>query len=117
MVEPAPGRCATEKVVVLCKAAPDRPWIRFDGAAVPAADAETFEAYALAVKHAKDVVIRHHEETGRIGKRLVLGIPARIRMAVRRYDRQAPHPLVETAGHSAGRGIGRQEPVLVVEHR
>ena len=61
-------------------------------------------------------MVRHDEEARRIGKRLVLRVPARIGMAVGRDDRQIAHRIVEAPRHGAGRGIGGQQPVLVNEH-
>ena len=103
-------------MVVLREAAPDLARIGLDGAAVAPGDAELLQPDALAVEHAEDVVVRHHEEAGRVGKGLVLRIPARIRVPVRRHDRQVAHGFVEALRHGAGRRIGGEEPVLVNEH-
>jgi hypothetical protein len=51
------------------------------------------------------------EERGRIGKRLVLRIPGRIGVAVRRDDRQAGDFPVKPACDVASRRLDRKKPV------
>jgi hypothetical protein len=70
----------------------------------------------LAVEHAKDIVVRRHEELRRIGKRLVFREPARVGVAVRRQDRQAAHLLEQAARDGAGRRFDGEKTV-VVHHR
>ena len=84
MIEPQAGRRAGEETVMLGEAPPDASRIGFDRAAVDARHAEILQRHALAVEHAKDVMVRRHEELRRIGERLVLREPARIGVAVRR---------------------------------
>ena len=76
-------------------------------------NAERRKVDALAVEHAEDVVVGHHEKRRRIGKRRVLRIPARIGVAVRRDDRQVLDTGVEAARHGARPRIGRKQPIVV----
>src|SRR5258708_20622210 len=72
----------------------------------------------LAVKHAKDVVVRNHEQLRRIREGLVLGEPARVSMAVGGDDRQVAYVGVEPVGDGACAGFGGEKPVFVEDrHR
>ena len=103
-------------MVALGEKPPDGARVRRDRAAVTARDAEILQRDALAVEHAEDVMVRHHEQPRRIGERLVLGVPARIGVAVRGDDRQGLDVVVEAPRHGAGGRIGRKKPVLVNQH-
>ena len=116
VVEPGPGRGAAEEMVVLREEAPDPTPVGLNGPAVTPAHAEVLESHALAVQHPEDVVVRHDEEPGRIGKGLVLRVPARVGMPVRRDDGEVAHLVVEPQRHPSSDGIRGKEPVLVDEH-
>ncbi len=87
MVEPKAGRRAGKETVVLSEQSPDVSRIDFDRTTVNARNAEVLHRYALAVEHAKHIMVRRHEQLRGIGKRLVLREPARVGMTMRRYDR------------------------------
>ena len=113
MVEPEPRRRAAQQVVVLGEAAPDRAAVGLGRAAVGARHAEVGERHALRAEHAEDVVVGDDEELRRIGERQVLGVPARVGVAVRADDRQVAHLGVERARKAPHRGIGRKQPVRI----
>jgi hypothetical protein len=64
-------------------------------------------AIALAVEHAKYVVIGNDEQAGGIRKRLVLGKPTRI------GDGKTADGFVEFAGDGSDGGFGGKETVLM----
>ena len=113
VVEPHLCRSGAKEKPVLCEQAPDFPRILFDRPAVCSRDPERFKRYALAVQHAKDVMIRNDQQRRRIGKRFVVGKPLRIRMPVRADYRQHPNFGIRPPGDGALRRIGREQPVLV----
>ena len=58
-------------------------------------------------------MIGRDEQLRGIGEGQILGEPPRVRMAVRRDDRQIAHIGIETARNGAGRGIGRKQAIFV----
>jgi len=64
------------------------------------------------LEHAKDVVVRNHEQLRRIRKVPVLGEPAGVSVAVRADDRQVPDIGVQPPGDGACVGFGREKPVF-----
>jgi hypothetical protein len=111
VVEPQPRRRAAEQVIVLGKQPPDLAAVGFGGTAIGPRHAETFEADALRKQHAEDVVVGRDEQLRRIGKRLVLGIPARICVTMRADDRLIGNALIQFTGDSARLRINRKQPV------
>ena len=95
------------------KQAPDLAPIGFGRPAIGARHAQIGQRHPLGTEHAEHIVIGRHEELRGIGKRRVLGIPARIGMAMRTYDRQVPHPVIKRAGQIAGAPLRREKPVLI----
>ena len=85
IVQPEAGRGSAKQIVVAGEDAPDFP--RILQLALP--DSEIVERNALAVEHAKDVVIGLHEQCRRIRKRLVRRKPCRAGMPVRTDDGQS----------------------------
>jgi hypothetical protein len=98
------------------EAAPDRPRIAFDSSAILHLNAKVFKAHALTIEHAENVVVGNDEQRRRIGKRLVLRIPTRIRVPVRRDDGQIPNFRIEPAHHIAGSGLCWKKPVRMDQH-
>ncbi len=82
-------------------------------AAVGAGNAEVGQRHALRAEHAEDVVVGDDEELRGIGEGQVLGVPARVGMAVRADDRQVADLGVERARKAAHRGIGRKQPIRI----
>ena len=117
LVEPEPRRGPAEQVVALREGAPDLARIGLDRAAVLARNAHVLQRHVLAVKHAENVVVGRDEQPCRIGEGRILGIPARIGMAVRRDDRQVAHLGVKAARDRARREIHREQPVGVDQRR
>jgi hypothetical protein len=58
-------------------------------------------------------MVGHHEQRRRIGKGLVSGIPSRVGVAVRRYDREIADLDVKGSGKVAGCRIGGKQAVFV----
>ncbi len=65
------------------KTPPDGARVGLYRPAIPARNTEILQRHALAVEHAEDIVIGHHEQPRRVGERRVLRIPARVGVAVR----------------------------------
>ena len=72
-------------MVVFGEEAPDGTWIGMRGGRLvgPGRNAHRLHRNALAVEHAKEVVVGLEEELGRVGEWFVLGKPARLGVAVR----------------------------------
>ena len=74
---------------------------------------EILKRDSLAVEHSIDVVVGLHEELGRIGERLVLCKPRRLRMPVRTDDGQRSDMFIECLGYLSCAGFGRKQAVLM----
>ncbi len=99
-IQPHPRRRPAKQKVVLREDPPDLPGIdcgRSGRVPVRTAlrDTQRFKRNTLRIQHAKDVMIGLNQQRCRVRKRLVLGKPARIRMPVRRNDRQVAHRLIK----------------------
>ena len=116
VLEPQPRRRAAEEVPVAGEELPDLARVGLDRSAVFARDAELLEPHALRIKHAEDVVIWLDEKRRGIGKGIVLGIPARVGVAVRGDDRQVAHRGEEPSCDAAGHRIGGKEAIVVQQH-
>ena len=113
MIQPEARRRARKQPEMLGEAAPNLSRIGLDGTAVDARHAEVFQRHALAVEHAKDIVVRRDEQSRGVFKRLVLREPARIGMAVRGDDRKVSHLPEQAPRDGPGRGVGGKEAVVV----
>ena len=83
MIKPAAGGRATKQIIMIGKTLPDFPCIAFYRAPITPLDTQIFQGHTLAIKHTENIMIGHHEQARRIGKRLVFGIPAGIGMPMR----------------------------------
>ena len=110
-VEPHARGRAAEQVVVAGKQPPDLARIALGHPAIDARHAEVFELDALAVEHAKHVVIGREQQAGRIGERHVVREPFRIGMPVRADDRQVLDEAVEFAGDGSRGRVDRKQPI------
>jgi hypothetical protein len=113
MVEPEARRGPSEQVKMRREAPPDGAGVLLDRPAVGARHAQLLERDALRMEHPEDVVVGGHEEARGVGESRVLGIPARIGMAVGADDGKAAHRAVERAGYAAGAVLDREQTVLV----
>ena len=113
VVEPEPRRGAAQQVVVLGEAAPDRSSVGLGLATVGTGNAEVGERHALRAEHAEDIVVGDDEELRRVGEGQVLGVPARVGMAVRADDRQVAYLGVERARKAPHRGIGWKQAIRI----
>ena len=93
------------------KTTPDFARITFNRRPVAPLDTQILKLHTLTVQHPENIMIGHHQQAGRIGKRLVLGIPAGIGMAMRGYNRQIFDAVIEAAGNGAGLRFRRQDPI------
>jgi hypothetical protein len=109
--QPEPRRRAAEQVPVVREQPPDRPGVGLDRGTGTAGHAEAGDRDALAEQHPGDVVVRHDEQPGRVGERLVVGQQAGIDVAVRRDQRQGGRERVELAGDVSLAGFGREQQV------
>ena len=116
MLEPVPRRRAPEQPEVLREQAPDGAPVGLDRAAVAARHPERLKRHALRVQHAEDVVVGLDEQLGRVGEGQVLGIPPRVRVAVRRQDRQVLDAGVKEPRDRARPGLVGEQPVRVERH-
>ena len=98
VIQPNPCGRAAEQVVVLGKNAPHLPRILHHR--LP--DFEIVHRDALAVQHAKDVVVGLHQQRRRIGKRLVVGKPCRLGMPVRAHNGQVADVCIQRTGYFKG---------------
>lgn len=116
-VVPDARRRPAEQVVALSEVSPDHAGVGLDRPAVGARHAQVLQLHALAVEHAKDIVVRGDQQFGRILPVLVQGEPGGIGMAVRADDRQVLDLGVEPSGDGPGGRVGREQAVGVQEER
>jgi len=109
VVQPEPGRRAAEQVVILGEEAPDPAAIGLDRRAVQRGHPKIFQPDPLAEQHPENIVVRNDQQLGGVGEVLVLGVPARIGVAVRRNNREILHRGIEFTRHGARRRIGRKQ--------
>src|ERR1019366_2289427 len=74
---------------------------------------QRLQRHALRVQHPENVVVRLDEQRSRIGKRLILGEPARISMTVWRNDRQVANSLIQLHSHGARGGFSRKKSICI----
>ena len=112
-VQPQPGRCAAEQMVVFGKAAPDRAHVRLGRPSIERQYSERLVGDSLADQHAQDVMVGPDQQRGRIGERRVGCKPLGIAMPVRADDRQATDAAMDLACDRPGCRIGGKKPVGV----
>ena len=112
VVQPQPGRRATEQVVMFSETPPDFPVVGFHPPAT-VIDAELSEADSLAVQHPEQVVIGLYQQFCRVRERLVPGKPGDIRVTVGADDRQVGRFRVKTPGYGTHRGLNREQAIGV----
>ena len=110
-VEPHARRRAAEQVIVRREQAPDLARIPLGVAAVDARDAEVLELDALAVEHAKYVVVGRQQQARGIGEVAVVRKPFRVGVTMRADDRQVFDELVEVPCNRSRGRIGREKPI------
>ena len=110
-VEPHARGCAVEKVVVLREQPPDLARVALRGAAVDPCDPEVLEPDALAVEHAKYIMIRREQQARGIRKGHVVRKPLWIGVPMGADDGQVPDQLVKIARNCPRGRIGRKQPV------
>ncbi len=86
-VEPESRRCSAEQVVAGAELPPHLPGVCLERTAVSRPHAQCFEGDALAVEHAKDVVVLGDKLDCRVAEWSVVGKSARIAVAVGAHDR------------------------------
>ena len=93
------------------KQAPDLARVFVARAAIQRPHTEIFQPYALAVQHAKDVVIRNQQQGGRIRERSIVREPLRVSVSVRTDDGQVAYRFIKAASNRTHRGICRKQSV------
>src|ERR1700730_15482723 len=79
-------------------------------------DLHILKGDSLAVKHSKDVMVWLHEESCRIGERLIFRKPRRMGMPVRADDGQGSHMLIKRPGDPSCAGLGRKQTIWMDQH-
>gem|GEM_PF-793842 len=113
MLPPQPARGGAESVPVRGDGAPDPARVGLHGPAVEPRHAEILQPDTLAVQHAQHVVVRDHQQLGRVRERRVIGEPCRIGVAVRADDRQAGDLGIQPPRDRAIPGIRREQAILM----
>jgi hypothetical protein len=114
VLEPEAGRSAAEKVEVFSEALPDSAVICLDRRPVTSWHSEVLHRHALAVEHAKDVMVGDDEELrGSAQGGIRVGEEHGRDVAVGAHERQVCHGLVQLAGHTAPGGLRVEEAVGV----
>src|SRR6185312_7078802 len=75
--------------------------------------AQALERDALAHQHARYIMVRHHEELGRVWEGGVFGVPAWLGVAVRADQRQRADGIEKLARQRSRRRIGGKQSVVV----
>ena len=79
----------------------------------PRRDAEIVQIDALAVQHAKQIMIRRQQQLGRVTERRIAGEPLRVGMTVRAQDRQVTHFRIQAAGDLPNGGFSGEQTIFV----
>ena len=95
------------------KEAPDRARVGLDRPAIDTRYPQVLQRDALRTQHPEDIMVGRHEKLGRVGKRLILGKPARVGVAVGADNGQVPDSTKKTARNVPNGRICRKQPVIV----
>ena len=110
-LQPVAHRCAAVGIPVRTQQPPHLPGLLLGQRTT--AHAELVEPNSVGMQQPGHVVVRGHEQRGRVGERRVVEQQSRVDVTMRRDDRQLAHRVVEPAGDRAHSGLRWQQTVRV----